>query len=772
MVAPEGLGSALLAEEAAGAAGAPAALPGSGGAGEKKALSGLRFFTQGRHGRHRHSSSEASAATSAAARAELGPRGRLFIFVVYTQVVQGLMSYDGGATQFSTAALARSGWSPIWLGLLGAMDKFGQVATAFLWGAVLMTHDAKPLLAYGLFWKAACCLAFGKLQEWDVTLAAQLLMLGAKLGMGVTEALISVWATVWVQRNAPHDARARWLGFAGTSAGIGSGIGSGVASLWNPIYAFFVQAFVLFVIWAGLLFTPAQMFRFGVSSGDGDNEDDEMPQPFPQFPRQMLVQEVVRRVSQCHAHDNIVVVESLHLPGHYLDASVDPLDHGFKVRVTKGDPLDGDWAQFKMCLLSDELASFESVRLPGHFLDASCEAAGFRNRRYKLRLCECEEGDSPASAAWAQFRLHRAGPEQEVFRLESVRVPGHFISATGERLLRGTKVALARESPGERDWARFRLRVTCEDFGDAAPRAFDEKASWAGRLWALLGNHLWLWTALAISLNCFVTSGVAFLWQNTVDSIWGFGNGWSYFLFLLSTGLSGLLGVTVGPQIFDGHLGGFAFPKGKELCLLWCKRLTFVGAVCGTACAALLIFKAGHLVYWNKESVVYWQLAMLVLCIFAIFFIVNAMTGVLYGINSDACSEEVRTFAVGLTVSFQNVFGYACGPLLPSGVAQLVGSCVQRVWPHWPWHRHAVDGAKFAAGMGSALAATWVLFFFARMGYVSARLVHISFRSMTSNFRHLGGVSRRFDSVAPAGAALGDSPELSSADGSPSSRNQ
>eukprot|EP00449_Zooxanthella_nutricula_P065291 CAMPEP_0198565054 /NCGR_PEP_ID=MMETSP1462-20131121/101225_1 /TAXON_ID=1333877 /ORGANISM="Brandtodinium nutriculum, Strain RCC3387" /LENGTH=88 /DNA_ID=CAMNT_0044296037 /DNA_START=1 /DNA_END=263 /DNA_ORIENTATION=+ len=88
------------------------------------------------------------------------------------------------------------------------MDKFGQVATAFVWGGILMRYETKPLLVVGLFWKAACCALFGRLQEQPVTVVMQVLMLAAKLGMGVTEALVSVWATVWVQRNAPPDARA------------------------------------------------------------------------------------------------------------------------------------------------------------------------------------------------------------------------------------------------------------------------------------------------------------------------------------------------------------------------------------------------------------------------------------------------------------------------------------------------------------------------------------------------------------------------------------
>merc|ERR1719330_494624 len=325
-----------------------------------------------------------------------------------------------------------------------------------------MSHDTKPLLCVGLFWKAACCYLFGRLQEQEVTFLMQLMMLTAKLGMGITEALISVWATVWVQRNAPPDARARWLGFAGTSAGIGSGVGSGVASLWNPIYAFYAQAFVLFVIWGMLLATPGNMFRFG-----GPAEDDmaawptvqDVEQTSLQFPQKMLAEQAVRRVSKSKTGvgGSVFTVESVRLPGHYLDASIDPLDDGFKVRVTRGDAADGEWAQFKVCLFRDECRTFESLRLPGHFLDASGEKIGLMGSRTKVRLSELPENASPCNVDWAHFRFRRT-KEAGVFHIESVRLPNHFLDATGERMIRGTKVALTQGNPDEGTWARFRVR--------------------------------------------------------------------------------------------------------------------------------------------------------------------------------------------------------------------------------------------------------------------------------------------------------------------------
>jgi MFS family permease len=218
-------------------------------------------------------------------RPKLGSGERLFVFISFTQLAQGLMSYDGGATQMSTQPLLKSGWSSAELGLLGAMDKFGQVATAFMWSHLLMRFNNKVLLSLGLFSKAASCLGFGLLQR-------KLLMLLSKLGMGVSEALIGVWATVWVQKHAPLDSQARWLGFAAISAGVGNGMGSAVAGLCSEklgyAFAFEFQAGLLFCLFLVMMCCPGRFFqlqddyedqRLVDSDADLDNQDHDVTLP-------------------------------------------------------------------------------------------------------------------------------------------------------------------------------------------------------------------------------------------------------------------------------------------------------------------------------------------------------------------------------------------------------------------------------------------------------------------------------------------------------------
>lgn len=200
---------------------------------------------------------------------QLTARARLTVLVLFVQVAQALMSYDGGATQMSTEALLQEGWSSSMLGLLGAMDKFGQVATAFMWSYWLRRHRTKLLLGIGIFCKSASCFAFGFFSK-------QWAMLLSKLCMGIFEALIGVWGAVWVQGQAPEDSKARWMGLASLSAGVGNGAGAAVAGLttrWlGYAFAFELQACLLLLLWIVMMCTPAFWFDFAEARGDATGE--------------------------------------------------------------------------------------------------------------------------------------------------------------------------------------------------------------------------------------------------------------------------------------------------------------------------------------------------------------------------------------------------------------------------------------------------------------------------------------------------------------------
>eukprot|EP00928_Gymnodinium_smaydae_P035309 TRINITY_DN24872_c0_g1_i1.p1 TRINITY_DN24872_c0_g1~~TRINITY_DN24872_c0_g1_i1.p1 ORF type:complete len:524 (-),score=95.61 TRINITY_DN24872_c0_g1_i1:144-1715(-) len=195
-----------------------------------------------------------------------------FVFVM-TQIMQALMSYDGGATSMSTAALLDSGWPSSEIGLLCAMDKFGQVPMCLACGYLLTKYNNKLMVATALFLKAASCLGFGVLRN-------HALMLLTKFSMGASEAVVGVWGTVWIQGHAPDDSRALWLGLQGVSAGIGSGLGSIIAGLCSEsmgyAFAFIMQAVCLFCVWFVVVSRPVDHFDMGNPDDEAEPLEGEM----------------------------------------------------------------------------------------------------------------------------------------------------------------------------------------------------------------------------------------------------------------------------------------------------------------------------------------------------------------------------------------------------------------------------------------------------------------------------------------------------------------
>lgn len=510
---------------------------------------------------------------------------KVFVFIMFTQLGQALMSYDGGATQMSTKALLLSGWSSSELGLLGAMDKFGQVATAFLWSDLLMRYNNKFLLALGLAAKAGSCIGFGLLSHKHA-------MLGAKLSMGVSEALIGVWATVWVQANAPRDSQARWLGLASVSAGIGNGAGSAVAGLCSKnlgyAFAFVLQGSVLFGLWGVLVFTPAYCFEFkNVGAGRVAGESSR--------------KKLIDNNSACAEED------------------------------------------------SDDGSSVD-----------------------------------PSSSKAGRPRLERTRSSDPEFMLRE---------------------EIARSMNSELD----------------DPDASKEDMPFFRSLWLVLSSRLWLWTASAISLSCFITSAVSFMWQNTTESVWGFSDKESTFSFLFTTGAGGLVGVAFGPKLFDGYLQGFSTPSGVKRCLKWCASLSIVAAVLGTVAAFLFLDTAWHVVQdENGEQARGWLLTSVLLCVFLVFALLNSMQGTLYGINTDSTTPETKASAAALTVSMQNIIGFALGPLLPSITAEMVGHSIVEVRPEE--EVPVVRSAQFSAGIAVSLFALWPLVLSVHLAIRSAKV--------------------------------------------------
>lgn len=537
---------------------------------------------------------------------ELSLKARIFVFVLFTQLMQALMSYDGGATQMSTQPLLQEGWSSSELGLLGAMDKFGQVATAFLWSSLLMKYNNKALLAVGLLAKASSCLGFGLLsQKW--------LMLGSKLGMGVSEALIGVWATVWVQANAPRDSQARWLGLASVSAGIGNGAGSAVAGLCSKrfgySFAFVLQGAVLFGLWGIMLFTPAHFFEFMAAAANGSASPARS------------------RASNSNAESPRRVTS---------EASNGPQD------------------QFRQS---------SDVSIP--------------TRPY-IRI------------ARPLFKRSSSTDPELMLQQELAR----SMSEQAQR----TRVAASRARGAAAEGI-------AEGEGDSSPK---EDISFTDSVRIVLRSRLWLWTAMSISLSCFITSAVAYMWQNTMGNVWQFNDQEATYSFLATTGFGGLVGVALGPKLFDEYLQGFATPETRIRCLRWCTLVTAAAVLMGTMAALLFLNTAWHLVHYEvAQQNRGWLLGLVFFGIFFVFALLNSMQGTLYGINTESTTPETKTAAAALTVSMQNVVGFSMGPLVPSLTAEMVGHLISGAWPEV--EQRVVYSAQFSTGMAVSLVALWPL---------------------------------------------------------------
>merc|ERR1712113_892828 len=155
-------------------------------------------------------------------------------------------------------------------------------------------------------------------------------------------------------------------------------------------------------------------------------------------------------------------------------------------------------------------------------------------------------------------------------------------------------------------------------------------------------------------------------------------------------------------------------------CLKWCTHLTLGSVVLATLCALLFLETAWHLYYYDVVKLARgWILAAVLTGIFFLFSLVNSMQGTLYGINTDSTTAETKTSAAGLTVSMQNIIGFAFGPLLPSLAADLAASLMHEAEPGEG--NRVVHSAAFSTGMAVALFASYPLLIAVHLAAVESR---------------------------------------------------
>jgi MFS family permease len=107
---------------------------------------------------------------------------------------------------------------PIELGLLGGLQYLGLTVMCPIGGHLLQTYGKRRVLSIFLFLNVCCCLGFA-LSPF------KLMLLLCRVGIGMTQALLTVYAPVWVDDFAGEGQSATWMAVLQASMPLGVMIG-------------------------------------------------------------------------------------------------------------------------------------------------------------------------------------------------------------------------------------------------------------------------------------------------------------------------------------------------------------------------------------------------------------------------------------------------------------------------------------------------------------------------------------------------------------------
>lgn len=248
----------------------------------------------------------------------LSYNGRVFVFLALSLGVQAFMSFSGGATPASLPAIqaACPGLTGIELGLLGSLDKIGQVVASPFWGRALQRCPTKVLLIVGLFLNAGFSAQFGFVSsKWAMFIA--------KFMQGCTESQQIVWGNLWTTYRAPAHLLSTWMNMGGVAAGAGTAVGQAVAGYGIQggmpyCFAYAVQAGCLLLLWVALVCTPNHLLALprqqaalardvdASHSANGSVEDHQHESVIAQV-RVLMRQRLYLLTMLCVAQNNFIV---------------------------------------------------------------------------------------------------------------------------------------------------------------------------------------------------------------------------------------------------------------------------------------------------------------------------------------------------------------------------------------------------------------------------------------------------------------------------------
>jgi len=194
---------------------------------------------------------------------------------------------------------------------------------------------------------------------------------------------------------------------------------------------------------------------------------------------------------------------------------------------------------------------------------------------------------------------------------------------------------------------------------------------------ALLQNKLYVFMACNVAQIFFFNSGVQYIWTRLfVEGPWRLNKNWVVTGFLMVTGVGSFLGVAIGPRLVDAA-GGYADDEGKYKTL---KLLLKFAAVASLGSGLAIAYTAVHLFIASDNALegitdtpyLLWSIMMF------IFLAQNATVATHTAICCESVPSEMQSFATGMTVAVQNLFGYASGAFLPGVVMDQAYS----LWKH------------------------------------------------------------------------------------------
>lgn len=210
---------------------------------------------------------------------------------------------------------------------------------------------------------------------------------------------------------------------------------------------------------------------------------------------------------------------------------------------------------------------------------------------------------------------------------------------------------------------------------EAVPALSSQQVSVSAQMEQLWQNKVFCFTALQISLIMFEVAGIQYIWVRVFVQLWGLSKNYVTLMYLIVAGVGGGVGVAFGPAYID-RKGGYGTMPGIVRSLALLQQLAFGAAVSGALGTACLY---GKLKSENTSGG--WGDAWLYFTWFlvgAIHALHNGSVAGLCGINVEVIAPEVRTFASGVELTVRNILGFACGPLLPGLVMQLIDN-----WEGW-----------------------------------------------------------------------------------------